>query len=61
MLKENKQASGFPLRKTNGLCCSSMALFGQLKAGNSKLAFDNETIQAWILKRAMNGKSFTVI
>lgn len=61
MSKEKKQTSGFPLRKTNGLCYSSMALFGQLKTGNSKLVFENKIIQAWILKRAMNGKAFTII
>lgn len=42
MLKENKQDSNFPFRKTNGLCYSSMVLFGQLETGNSELAFKEE-------------------
>lgn len=53
MLKENKQDSNFPFRKTNGLCYSSMVLFGQIETGNSELAFKEEkkTItQAWILQ-----------
>lgn len=76
MLKENKQDSNFPFRKTNGLCYSSMVLFGQLETGNSELAFKEEKKKhnpgmdfAILLLhcnphqkgRAMNGKSFTII